>query len=134
VKRRVHSDTRNLDWTIRLRWVPEQIRPIGPKQVYEGKVTPMWGTGLLVMPFSLIIFLILVIPVMLVVLPLRYMRVLPWTIEAIAYPWGKGKGPGTGRRWRVKGRRAELNRAIDEIAAALERGEDNPRIAGAART
>jgi hypothetical protein len=70
---------------------------------------------------------------MLVVLPLRYLRRLPWQIEAVAYPWGKRGGPATVLRWRMKGRKADLQRAMDEIASALESGDTNPQIAGAER-
>lgn len=92
--RKVHTDTRNLDWTIRRVWTPTAIRPVGPKQIYEGSVG-FRGEGrgsIFLLPGSLLIFLIVVIPVMLVALPLRYARVLPWTIEAITYPWGSGEG------------------------------------------
>ncbi len=140
----VHSEKGNLDWTIRLLWTPTAIRPIGPKQIYEGSVgtgvhqtTPRGGLntgyGFMVMPFSVLIFLIFVVPVMLVVLPLRYARVLPWQIEAVTYPWGKRKGPATVLRWRVKGRREDLERAVNEIAAGLERGDVAPKISGAVR-
>jgi hypothetical protein len=156
VKREVHSDNENLNWTVRLVWTPTAIRPIGPKQIYEGHVgtgidqtlpldafsrgdvslgrggTPT-GYGIVVLPLSVLVFLVFVIPVMLVVLPLRYARVLPWTIEAITYPWGKHGGPPDVLWWRVKGRHGELERVVDEIAAALGRGETAPVVAGAVR-
>lgn len=133
VRRKVHSSKGNLDWVVRLVWVPEAIRPIGPRQVYEGSVGrgagATGGFGVLVSP---ILFLIFVIPTMLVVLPLRYARVMSWEVEAVARPWGK-RAPAMVKRWRVKGRSEELRRVVDEIAAALERGEDQPQVAGAVR-
>jgi hypothetical protein len=43
MKRRVHSATDNLDWTIRLIWTPTAIRPIGTRQIYSGSVAPELG-------------------------------------------------------------------------------------------
>jgi hypothetical protein len=133
VRRKVHSSKNNLDWVVRVVWVPEAIRPIGPRQVYEGSVghgaARTGGFGVLVSP---ILFLIFVIPTMLVVLPLRYAQVMSWEVEAVTRPWGK-RAPAMVQRWRVKGRSGELRRVVDEIADALERGEDQPQVAGAVR-
>ena len=38
VRREAHSSKSNLDWVVRLVWFPEAIRPIGPRQIYEGSV------------------------------------------------------------------------------------------------
>ena len=38
MRRRVHADSNNLDWSVRLVWMPEAIRPIGLRQVYSAKV------------------------------------------------------------------------------------------------
>jgi hypothetical protein len=136
MERRVHSAKNGLDWKIRLVWTPVAIRPVGPRQVYE--VTTARGglgagIGILAIPYSLAVFFVFVIPVMLVVLPLRYARVLAWRIEAITFPWGKRNGPATLLSWRVKGRRDELQQVLAEIAAALERGNTNPEIPCAVR-
>ncbi|HXY85529.1 MAG TPA: hypothetical protein VEH52_08600 [Gaiellaceae bacterium] len=132
MKRRVHSSKNNLDWIVRVVWSPEAIRPIGVRQVYSGSVGRGANrTGAFGIVFSLVLFLILVIPTVIVVLPLRYAGVMPWEVEAVARPWGR-RGPATVMRWRVKGR-SEVRRVVDEVAAALERGEDQPRIAGARR-
>ena len=135
MKRKVHAAKGNLDWTVRLVWVPTAIRPVGPRQILEGSATPgqrRSGAGVLVIPFSLLVFLIFVVPVMAIVLPLRYARVLAWRVEATAYPWGR-KSEALVMRWKAKGRKDELQRVVDEIAAALERGDNNPQIAGAVR-
>jgi hypothetical protein len=60
------------------------------------------GHGVLAVPFSLVFFLSLVIPTMLVVLPLRLAGVLSWRVEAVTYPWGQRK-PADVKAWRVKG-------------------------------
>jgi len=133
VRRNVHSSKDNLDWVVRRVWVPEAIRPIGPRQVYEGSVgLGAVGTGGVGVVLSPILFVIFVIPTMLVVLPLRFARVMSWEVEAISHPWGK-RAPAMLKRWRVKGRSEDLRRVVDEIAAALERGEDQPQVAGAVR-
>jgi hypothetical protein len=129
VKRKVHSAKDDLDWTVRLVWFPEAIRPIGPRQVYSGSVGTGAGFGAFGIPFSLLVFLILVIPTMLVVLPLRYAGLMSWQVQAVTYRWGRRGGPATVRNWRVRGRRDKLRKAVDEIAAALERG-DEPQVVG----
>jgi len=71
------------------------------------------------------------IPALLVLLPLRFAKLASWRIEAVTRPWGR-RGPATLLAWRVRGW-AESEQAIAEIAAALERGEDDPRLAGVER-
>jgi len=77
------------------------------------------------------IYLIAVIPALALVLPLRYAGVMPWRVEAVAFPNGR-RGLPLVMAWRVKGRRKELQRVVDEIAAAIERGDTNPHVPGAA--
>jgi hypothetical protein len=138
VRRRVHAETNNLDWTIRLLWLPEAIRALGVRQIYSGKVGPggridqasaIWGVLL-----SPVISIVVGMPVMAVVLPLRFAGVMSWEVEAVAWPWGKRGGPATVMQWRVKGKGVdEPRRVIDDVASALERGETEPQIAGARR-
>lgn len=133
MKRKVHSAKDNLDWTVRVVWTPEPIRPVGLRQIYSGSVGPGsrgQGFGVLAIPFSTLAFLVLAIPTMLLVLPLRFAGVMSWQVEAVTYPWGRRK-PAMIKTWRVKGRRNDLRRVLSEIAAALEGGEAQPRIAGA---
>jgi len=133
VKRKAHSSRNNLDWLVRVVWVPEPIRPIGPRQIVEGSVGEGAGrTGGIGVLFSWLLFLLLVIPTLLVVLPLRYLRVMSWEVEAVARPWGR-RAPAMVMRWRVKGRPHDLRRVVDGIAEALERGEEQPQVAGAVR-
>ena len=86
------------------------------------------GLGVVVSPLFTLVF---AIPTLLVLIPLRFAKVVAWRIEAVARPWGR-RGPATLLAWRVKGW-AESERAMDEIAAALERGEMDPQIASAER-
>jgi hypothetical protein len=73
VKRRLHAAKNNLDWTVRLVWLPEAIRPIGVRQIYSGSVgvgaSRAGGFGVLLSP---LISLVVGVPTMLVVLPLRF--------------------------------------------------------------
>lgn len=85
---------------------------------------------MLAIPFSLVFFLALVLPTMLVVLPLRLAGLMSWRVEAVSYPWGRRK-PADVKAWRVKGHWGELQRVVNELAAALERGEQRPRVANA---
>ena len=136
MRKRVHADKNNLDWVVRLRWLPEAIRPIGVRQIYAGHVgagggidqnSSLWGVLL-----SPLITLVVGLPVMAVMLPLRLAGVVSWEVEAIAWPWGKRGGPVMVMRWRVKGW-SEAHRVVDDVAAALQRGETQPSIAGATR-
>jgi len=138
MRRHVHADKNNLDWTVRLVWLPEAIRPIGLRQIYAGKVggphlvdqnTPLYGIVL-----APLLTLVLAIPVMAIVLPLRYSGVMAWEVEAITWPWGKRGGPPTVMRWTVKSKGMdEVKRVVDEIAVALGGGDTQPQIAGARR-
>ena len=138
MRRRVHADKNNLDWIVRLVWLPEAIRPIGVRQIYSGKVGSGGqidqNTSLFGILLSPLITLVVCVPVMAVVLPLRYAGVMEWEVEAITRPWGKRGGPATVLRWRVKGKRMdEVKRVVDEVARALQLGETQPVIAGARR-
>ena len=138
MRRRVHADRNNLDWSVRLVWLPQAIRPIGLRQVYSGKAgvggrfdqnSSLYGILL-----SPLITLVIGIPVMAIVLPLRYAGVMAWEVEAITWPWGKRGGPATVMRWSVKGKGMDnVERIVDEVATALERGETQPQITGARR-
>jgi len=111
VKRKVHSAKEDLDWTVHLVWTPEVIRPVGLKR---GDLT----------------WLVFVVPALVATLPLRYAGVMSWRVEAVAFPQGRRSLPLV-TAWQVKGRRKELKIVVDEIAAALERGDTNPQVQGA---
>ena len=130
MKRRVHSQRDNLDWTVRRVWLPEGLRPVGVRQMHSGTHSPQQyaGLGVLLSPLFTLVF---GIPALRVLIPLRLAKLASWRIEAQTRPWGR-RGPATVLAWRVKGW-AESERAMDDVAAALERGENNPRIASAER-
>ncbi|HEX3054539.1 MAG TPA: hypothetical protein VHP82_00190 [Gaiellaceae bacterium] len=138
MRRRVHAARDNLDWSVRLVWLPEAIRPIGARQIYSGKVGVGGrfdqNTSLFGILLSPLITLVVGIPVMAILLPLRYAGVMAWEVEAITWPWGKRGGPATVMRWSIRGKgMSGIERIVEEIAAALERGETQPQVSGARR-
>jgi hypothetical protein len=74
------------------------------------------------------LFLPLTLPLVPFAVLLRRMRVLPWTIEARAHPWGR-RYPPTVLTYAVTGE-AETRRAFEQLVVALERGEGSPVIEG----
>jgi hypothetical protein len=77
--------------------------------------------GFLLMP--------VVLPLVPIVLLLRRWRLLPWTIEARAHPWGR-RYPPIVLTYAIHGG-AESRRAFGQLVEALSRGEGSPRIDGA---
>ena len=73
----------------------------------------------------------LVLPLVPLVLLLRRMRLLPWTIEARAHPWGR-RYPPIVLTYPIRGGE-ESRRAFGQLVEALARGEGAPRIDGAER-
>jgi hypothetical protein len=130
MSRTVRAERNSLTWKVRRVWVPEAVRPIGPRQMYSGSARPTQHAGLGVL-LSPLIALTFAVPVLLVLLPLRLAKLSSWRVEAVARPWGR-RGPAHVLAWRVKGWK-EGSRAIHEIAAALERGETSPQISSAKR-
>lgn len=87
--------------------------------------TSAW-TGPLPLGFLLVP---LVLPLVPVVLLMRRLRWLPWTIEARAYPWGR-RFPPIVLTYAVLGGE-ETRRAFDQLVDALARGDGSPRLDGA---
>ena len=75
------------------------------------------------------LFLPLLLPLVPVVLLLRRLRWLPWTVEARSYPWGR-RYPPVVLTYAVHGGE-ETRRAFDQLVAALARGDGAPVIDGA---
>ena len=96
---------------------------------------PQRGYRAVIMPTGPLPLGYLIVPVLLpllpVVLALRSFRVLPFMVEARAYPWGR-RYPATVLLYEVRGRE-ESGHALRELAQALERGEGSPAVAGAER-
>ena len=75
----------------------------------------------------------LLVPLMLPFLPIallcRWVRLLPWTIEARAYPWGR-RFPPIVLSYEIRGRDTSI-RALEQLAEALAHGDGAPVITGA---
>ena len=130
-----------LRWKVRRLIVPTGMRPLtrtdtldaaSPRRtVVEGvsrqvpDAVSAW-TGPLPLGF---LFLPLLLPLVPVVLLLRRARLLPWTIEAQTYPWGR-RYPPVVLTYAVRGG-DETRRAFGQLVEALARGEGAPVIDGA---
>ena len=77
--------------------------------------------GILLVPLAL--------PLVPLALLLRRLRVLPWTIEARTYPWGR-RYPPVVLTYAIRGGE-ETGRAFGQLVEALARGEGAPVIEGA---
>ncbi|MCW2976331.1 MAG: hypothetical protein JWM06_1612 [Actinomycetia bacterium] len=128
--RHVHSASNNLDWTIRRLWLLDGLRPVGLRELDARARQPLLFTAWTFL-FSPLFSVIAAIPTMIVILPLRFAGLASWEVRAQARPWGR-RGPPEIVRWRVKGWH-ESAQAVEDVAAALERGERQPQIAGAVR-
>jgi hypothetical protein len=117
-----------LTWTVRRRLFSVGMLPHSSKAAlgsadlfFESGVPPVAGVFLL--PF--------VLPFLPLVLVLRMLRLLPWTIEARTYPWGK-KLPPIVHAYEVRGKE-EAERAMRDLAAGLASGDGAPDIPGTER-
>lgn len=117
-----------LTWTVRRRLFSVGMLPHSGKAAlgsadlfFESGVPPV--AGVFLMPF--------VLPFLPLVLVLRMLRLLPWTIEARTYPWGK-KRPPIVHAYEVRGR-DEAERAMRDLAAALAGSNGAPVVPGAER-
>lgn len=120
-----------LEWTIRRLVLPLGLRP-HPTDVLE-MARPQWKgfvgvTGPLPLGYLVLPGLLPFLPVL---AALRSLRLLPWTLEARAHPWGR-LGPPVVHAYAVRGR-AESGRALRQLAQALARGDGAPELAGATR-
>jgi hypothetical protein len=116
-----------LDWRVRLLTLPSAMRSYPPTELL-GLADPSNGwtefpLGVLLVPFAL--------PFLPLVLLLRRVRLLSWTIEARTYPWGR-RYPPVVLTYAVRGRE-EAVAAIAELAAALARGSGGPVLPGCER-
>jgi hypothetical protein len=130
-----------LQWTIKRLVVPLAMRPLDRIAILDaatprrtivdgmaGRVPDAFGawTGPLPLGF---IFLPLALPLLPFVLFLRRLRLLPWTVEARAHPWGR-RFPPMVFTYEVRGHEDTL-RVLDQVAEALARGDGAPDIPGA---
>lgn len=130
-----------LQWTVRRLVVPHAMRPLDrigmldaatPRRTVvdgmSGRVPDAFGAWTGPLPLG-VLFLPLALPLLPLVLLLRWLRLLPWTIEARAHPWGR-RFPTIVFAYEVRGH-AEALHVLDEVAAALARGDGAPEVPGA---
>jgi hypothetical protein len=143
VSRRVRkvAGPSGLQWTVKRLVIPVGMHPLGPTDVLDAATprrTVVDGvpgrlpdaihgvTGPLPLGF-------LLLPVMLPFLPIillcRRVRLLPWTIEARAHPWGR-RFPPIVLSYEIRGRDESI-RALEQLAEALARGDGAPVVTGA---
>jgi hypothetical protein len=130
-------------WTVKRLIVPTGLRSLSRTEILDAATprrTVVEGmsrqvpdaTGAWTGPLPLgFLFVPLALPLVPVVLLLRRLRLLPWTIEARTHPWGK-RYPPVVLTYAVRGGE-ETQRVFDQLVAALARGEGAPVIAGAER-
>jgi hypothetical protein len=130
-----------LRWTVKRLILPTGMRPLTRTDMLDvatprrtavdgvsRQVPDAYGawTGPLPLGFLLVP---LVLPLVPLVLLLRRMRWLPWTVEARAHPWGR-RYPPVVLTYAIRGGE-ESRRALGQLVEALARGEGAPRIDGA---
>ena len=116
-----------LHWRVRLLTLPSALRPHPPSEILA-LADP--ATGWTPLPLG-VLFAGLALPLLPLVLFLRFLRLLPWTVEARAYPWGR-RYPPIVLAYEVRGRE-EAIAAIRELATALARGSGGPALPGCER-
>ena len=116
-----------LHWRVRLLTLPIGMRPYPPSELIA-LADPSHGWT----PFPLgVLFVGFALPLLPLVLLLRALRLLPWTVEARTYPWGR-RYPPIVFTYEVRGREEALV-AITDLAAALARGSGGPLLPGCER-
>jgi hypothetical protein len=137
---RVTSPDR-LDWKVKRLVVPHGMRPMSRMDLLDaatprrtsidgvsGSVPDAMGGVTGPLPLGAVLSLLLM-PFLPLVLALRYVRVLRWTVEARTYPWGR-RYPPVVLSYAIRGHNEALH-AVDELANALKRGDGSPALAGA---
>jgi hypothetical protein len=130
-----------LRWTVKRLIVPTGLRPLTRTELLDASAprrTTVDGmsrqvpdavgawTGPLPLGF---LFVPLTLPLVPFAVLLRRVRVLPWTIEARTYPWGR-RFPPIVLTYAVRGG-DETRRAFEQLVEALGRGEGAPVLEGA---
>lgn len=132
-----------LRWTVKRLIVPTGLRSLSRTEILDAATprrTVVEGmsrqvpdaTGAWTGPLPLgFLFVPLALPLVPVVLLLRRLRLLPWTIEARTYPWGR-RYPPVVLTYAVHGG-DETRLAFGQLVAGLARGDGAPVIDGAER-
>jgi hypothetical protein len=132
------SAPHNLEWTVKRQLLSDWMRPLGieaaSRQHMHGPADSLTGNnsgwnGLAVL-FGLL-WTMITLPLLPIVLLLRQRGLLPWTINAIARPWGR-RGPATVLRYHVRGKE-EADAALEHLVTRLQAGDGAPLLPGAER-
>jgi len=129
-----------LRWTVRRLIVPTGMRPLTRTEMLDvatprrtvvhgmsRQVPDAYGAWTGPIPLGFLL-LPLVLPLVPIVLLLRHWRMLPWTIEARAHPWGR-RYPPIVLTYAVHGG-DESRRVLRQLVEALASGDGAPVIAG----
>jgi hypothetical protein len=140
MKQTVESPT-GLRWTVRRLVVPTGFRPLNGSEMLDAAAprrTAVAGMSRQVpdavggptgpVPLGFLLFPI-VLPLVPVAVLLRRLRLLPWTLEARAYPWGR-RFPPIVLTYAVRGG-DESRAAFRQLLEALAHGDEGPVLAGA---
>jgi hypothetical protein len=117
----------DLRWTVRRLILPSAMRPHPPSEILA-LADP--DTGWTPLPLG-VLLAVLALPFLPLVLLLRSVRLLPWTVEARTYPWGRRQPPIV-FAYEVRGRE-EAAAAIVTLANALGQGSGSPKLPGCER-
>ena len=117
----------DLRWKVRLLILPSAMRPHPPSEILA-LADP--ATGWTPLPLG-VLLAGLALPFVPLILLLRSLRLLPWTVEARTYPWGR-RHPPIVFAYEVRGR-DEAAAAISMLATALARGSGGPELPGCER-
>jgi hypothetical protein len=130
-----------LRWTVKRLIVPTGLRPLTRTDMLDAatprrtavegmsrQVPDAMGAWTGPLPLGFLLFP-LMLPLVPLALLLRRVRLLPWTIEARTYPWGRRYPPAV-LTYAMRGGE-ETARAFSQLVEALARGEGSPVIDGA---
>ncbi len=143
MRRRVRKVTgpTGLDWSVKRLLFPVGMRTLSPIEMLDaatprrtvvdgvpGRVPDAFGSWTGPLPLGFLL-LPVTLPFLPIVLLLRWRRLLPWTVEARTYPWGR-RFPPIVLSYEIRGH-GEALRALQQLAEALARGDGAPVIPGA---
>jgi hypothetical protein len=122
------SSPNNLEWTVRRQLYADWMLPLG------GSAAKPWVGEALGGPAALLglLWALITLPALPLVLLLRSRGLSPWTLVAVARPWGR-RGPPLVLCYEVRGKRDAADRAVADLVAKLARGDGAPAVAGAER-
>ncbi|MGZ4418956.1 MAG: hypothetical protein ACXVRV_12385 [Gaiellaceae bacterium] len=127
------SAPNNLEWVVKRQVLADWMRPVGISAnapLHGDSYNARSGVGGVAVVFGLV-WMVLTLPLLPFVLLLRSKGVTPWTITAVARPWGR-RGPPMFLRYHVRGSEA-ADKAGSDLVAKLERGDGAPEVVGAER-